>query len=156
MSLISSYPCIDEARILKTRSRIRVVRVQLFIRPLTLSTHCMSVHTHTHTTHHTHIHTHTTHCVSVHTHTLHPLSSHTRIIRILIKQHLTPLPAYHSSQTAPHLPPFTIDAHAATVSLTLSPPPSQSPPRDRYRGTSLIRKRLPLGPCRRHMPRALW
>ena len=25
-----------------------------------------------------------------------------------------------------------------------------------YRGTSLIRKRLPLGPCSRHMPRALW
>jgi hypothetical protein len=25
-----------------------------------------------------------------------------------------------------------------------------------YRGTSLIRKRPPLGPCSRHMPRALW
>ena len=32
----------------------------------------------------------------------------------------------------------------------------EQPPRAGYRGTSLVRKRQPLGPYRRHVRRALW
>jgi len=40
------------------------------------------------------------------------------------------------------------------VEVSLSADPSS--PRPCYRGASLIRNRLPLGPYSRHMPRALW